>query len=152
MASELLPDRAISVRAPWWWAILHLRKDIENRPKPWAYRGRVWLHASAWWSLAGVEEDWAYVRTAYRAAGGQPGEAGLTWREMRDAGGAIVGSVELCGSVTYSESPWFVGPFGIGLANPVALETPVPCKGALGLFRPPADVIAALSARGEAHG
>jgi len=26
----MIPDRAISVRAPWWTAILHLGKDIEK--------------------------------------------------------------------------------------------------------------------------
>lgn len=143
--SRSAPEFAMSVRAPWWWAILYLRKDIENRPRPWRYRGRVWLHSSAWWSLAGVEEEWQAVRSCYRSAGGQPGDTGITWREMKDAGGAIVGSVELCGTVERSDSPWFFGPYGIRLAMPVALATPVPCKGALGLFRPGAEVMEALS-------
>lgn len=141
----MIPDRALSVRAPWWWAILHLDKDFENRSRHWHYRGRVWLHASAWWSLTGVQDDWRAARSSYRAAGGQPGVSGITWKDMRDAGGAIVGSVELCGSVEYSDSPWFFGPHGIKLAQPVALKTPVPCKGALGLFRLPPDVLEALA-------
>lgn len=140
----MIPDRAISVRAPWWWAILHLGKDIENRPRQFHYRGRVWLHSSAWWSLPAVLDLWDDVRDCYRNAGGQPGDAGITWKDMCDAGGAIVGSVELCGSVEQSDSPWFFGKYGIVLANPVALATPVPCKGALGLFRPPADVMEVL--------
>lgn len=138
-------DRAISVRAPWWYAILHLGKDFENRNRPFHYQGRVWLHASAWWSMTGVEEDWDSARACYRQAGGQPGNTGITWRDMKDAGGAIVGSVELRGSVEFDDSPWFFGPWGIRLANPVALATPVSCKGMLGLFRPPADVLEMLA-------
>lgn len=140
----MTPEVAISVRAPWWWAILNLGKDIENRPRPWRHRGRVWLHASAWWSLEGVEEEWRAVRACYTASGGQPGDTGITWRDMKNAGGAIVGSVELGGAVMESESPWFFGPYGIKLANPVALAQPVPCKGALGLFRLPDDVMGML--------
>jgi hypothetical protein len=64
---------------------------------------------------------------------------------MRDAGGAIVGSIELGGAVMESESPWFFGPYGIRLANPVPLAQPVPCKGALGLFRLPDDVLEVLA-------
>lgn len=140
-----LPDRAISVRAPWWWAILHMGKDIENRPRAWHYEGRVWLHASAWWSLGGVQDLWTHARDCYRQAGGQPGDTGITWGDMKAACGSIVGSVRLCGTVEQSDSPWFFGPYGIVLADPIALATPVPCKGALGLFQPPADVMEALS-------
>lgn len=140
----MIVERALSVRAPWWWAILHMGKDFENRGRRFHYRGRVWLHASAWWSLSGVEEDWGGAQHCYRAAGGQPGDSGITWRDMKEAGGAIVGSVELCGSVEYSDSPWFFGPYGIELANPIALKTPVPCKGALGLFAVPPAVLEAI--------
>ena len=35
MTNQLIPERAISVKAPWWWAMLNLppgkQKDIENR-------------------------------------------------------------------------------------------------------------------------
>ena len=140
----MIPDRALSVRAPWWWAIINLDKDVENRPRACHYRGRVWLHASKWWSWTGVGMDWETVRACYRAEGGQPGDTGISWRDMRDAGGAIVGSVELCGTVTESDSPWFFGPYGIRLANPIALARPVPCTGALGLFRASAEVMEAL--------
>lgn len=140
-----LPDRAISVRAPWWRAILYHGKDIENRPRAWRYEGRVWLHASAWWSLNSVQDDWQTVRACYREAGGQPGDTGITWGDIKEACGSIVGSVRLCGTVEQSESPWFFGPYGVVLADPIPLAQPVPCKGALGLFKIPDDVRGALS-------
>lgn len=150
MAEAVIPDRAISVRAPWWAAILHLGKDIENRPRHWHHQGRVWLHASSWWSTKAVQDEWWNVaRHCYMASEAfddQP-RTGPTWSEMKAAGGSIVGSVELCGSVEESDSPWFFGPVGIKLANPVALSTPVPCKGALGLFRLPSDVLEELAGR-----
>lgn len=144
----MIPDRAISVRAPWWTAILHLGKDIENRPRHWHYRGRVWLHASSWWSTKAVQEEWwDTVRPCYMAspAWNRPRPDVGSWLKMKDGCGAIVGSVELCGSVEQSNSPWFFGPVGIKLAQPVALKTPVPCKGALGLFRLPPDVMEVLA-------
>ena len=42
--------KALSVRAPWWWAILH-GKPVENRDWQTNYRGEVLLHASKWWNI-----------------------------------------------------------------------------------------------------
>jgi len=49
--------KALSVRAPWWWAILHLGKDIENRDWSTNYRGKIYLHAGKFWKDADIEED-----------------------------------------------------------------------------------------------
>ncbi len=54
-----LPTRAISLHAPWAWALMFAGKDVENRScrqpgKPGGYTfpsnvlGRVWVHASLW--------------------------------------------------------------------------------------------------------
>ena len=37
--------KALSVRAPWWWYIIHGYKDIENREWKTQFRGRVLIHA-----------------------------------------------------------------------------------------------------------
>lgn len=50
--------------------------------------------------------------------------------------GAIIGEVDITGCVEYSDSPWFLGPYGFTLANPVLYDEPIPCKGALGFFEP----------------
>lgn len=128
--------KAISVRAPWWWAILHAGKDIENRDWPTRYRGRVLLHASKWWNAGDITDDGETVGQIYRQAGGQPRDHGFTYRMMRDVGGHIVGSVEIVDCVDQSESPWFFGKYGFVLRDPVAFANPIPCKGALGLFDP----------------
>ena len=134
--SDIAGLKAISVRAPWWWAILHAGKDIENRDWPTKFRGKVLLHASKWWSMAGVADDGETVGAIYRAVGGQPKDHGDTYRMMRDVGGCIVGSVEIVDCVEHSDSPWFFGRYGFVLRNPEAFAEPIPCKGALGFFTP----------------
>ena len=48
--------------------------------------------------------------------------------------GAIVGEVTLTGCVTESDNPWFTGPYGWTLENPIAYPEPIPWKGKLGFF------------------
>jgi hypothetical protein len=50
--------------------------------------------------------------------------------------GAIIGEVDIIDCVTESKSPWFVGPYGFTLANPVLYDKPIPCRGMLGFFEP----------------
>jgi hypothetical protein len=38
--------RCLTGRQPWWWAILHAGKRIENRRTRWKYRGPILLHAA----------------------------------------------------------------------------------------------------------
>ena len=49
--------KALSVRAPWWWAILHCGKDIENRDWYTNFRGTIYLHAGKFWRPREIEED-----------------------------------------------------------------------------------------------
>lgn len=70
------------------------------------------------------------------------------WYENCDS--AIVGVAQYGGVVTQSEDPWFFGPFGWLLANPIKLASPVPCKGAQGLWALPPEVERAVcETRGE---
>ena len=48
--------------------------------------------------------------------------------------GGIVGSVEVTDCVDRSDSPWFFGPFGFVLRDPIRLVFE-PCRGALGFFK-----------------
>jgi len=41
----LQPDKAISIRQPWAWAIMHGLKTVENRSWVTRVRGRIWVHA-----------------------------------------------------------------------------------------------------------
>lgn len=123
-----LPTKALSVRQPWAWAIIHGGKNIENRG-PLAIRkgsmraGRIAIQASK-----GMTRD-EYV-SAYdfmRSIGILCPPAGALIR------GAIIGSVHVVEIVTKSSSPWFFGPRGLVLRDPEACE-PRPCSGALGYF------------------
>ena len=49
--------KALSVRAPWWWAILH-GKPVENRNWATRVRDRVALHASKFWKMDEIARDW----------------------------------------------------------------------------------------------
>lgn len=49
--------------------------------------------------------------------------------------------------LTEAERRWWFGGFALVLANPRPLARPVPCKGALGLWRVPSDVARAVEAQ-----
>lgn len=133
---------AISLYAPWAWAILNLGKDVENRsmgfPKA---TGWVWLHCSKSRSANQTQEDWAQVLLAtIRANRCLPTGNHDQFEQMIAMRGHIIGAVEITGRVTQSTSPWFVGPLGLTLGERFALVKPVPAKGALGVWRVPAGV------------
>ncbi|MFH1486692.1 MAG: ASCH domain-containing protein [Chloroflexota bacterium] len=115
--------KALSIRQPWAWLIANGYKDVENRTWPTKFRGRVYIHAG----LKGDWSAWGFIREQMREGytGAMTGAAVL---------GAIIGEVDIVGCVTESDSPWFEGPYGFVLANPVAYETPIPYKGHLGFF------------------
>ncbi|WP_209313530.1 hypothetical protein [Jannaschia formosa] len=123
-----LPSRALSVRQPWAWAILHAGKDIENRS---AFSiaaggmtpGRIALHAAS--GMTRAEYDWAVWRMG-RDGVAVPRPDALPRR-------AILGAVEVTGIVSASDSPWFGGRMGLVLRDPVPCE-PIPAPGARGYF------------------
>ena len=116
--------RALTVRQPWAWAIIHAGKDIENRS--WwnrHCRGTVAIHASA--NADSVDEL----------------PRGVT-RPRDDAlfRGAVIGIVDIVDVVERHRSRWFSGPLGWVLRNPRALPTPISCNGRLGLWLLPANI------------
>lgn len=134
--------KALSVRAPWWWAILH-GKPVENRDWYTGVRGRVALHASKFWRIDEISDDWEDVKDMGAKDNlhlplpvGNEAARNL-YTAMRDAGGCIVGTVEIVDCVRHHPSAFFVGEYGFVLRNPVTLPKPVPFKGALGFFEVP---------------
>jgi hypothetical protein len=111
--------KALSVRQPWAWAIMHAGKDIENRTWKTNMRGVIAIHAPA---KIIDEVDWP--RGARK-----PKSANLIVS-------AIIGVVEIVDVVEKHRSKWFEGPpyYGWVLANPRRLKKPIPCKGSLGLW------------------
>jgi len=128
--------KALSIRQPWAWAILHAGKDIENRDWRCKVRGRVLVHASKGMTRAELMDfqDFTCLMNP------QPQIFGRTTDEL--VFGALVGSVEIVDCVSQSASPWFMGTFGFVLRNPVAFKQPVPFKGSLGFFDVPDAVVA----------
>lgn len=121
--------KALSIRQPWAWLILHSGKDIENRSWPTRFRGRVLIHASKGMTRAEYEDG----QDPLWQSGGPTIELPPIEELAR---GGIVGSVEIVDCVEQSDSPWFFGRFGFVLRDPKPLPF-VPCPGRLGFFDVP---------------
>lgn len=53
--------KAISIRQPWAWAVIHASKDVENRSWRTAHRGDLLVHASS--KIDRDAWEWIYRRT-----------------------------------------------------------------------------------------
>ena len=128
---------ALSVRQPWAWAIVSGYKDVENRTWKTNYRGDLWIHAGL---KKATKEDIDFViRTSASWSGESVRE--LHDRYLREVKyGGIVGTAFLmnCRIVhQYPRSPWEFGPMVWELDHQQSEMCKfMPCKGALGLFRP----------------
>ncbi|OCB09261.1 hypothetical protein A5717_26155 [Mycolicibacterium porcinum] len=145
--------RAITVRQPWAWQIINQGKNIENRTRNIAgkYRGPVAIHA-------GLQPDqYALARLPRRAP------EWVTAPRIFDYG-VILGVVDLIDvhRACACCAPW--GEPGIAYVEPgeraphpishlvLANPRPIPihkqprCRGALGLWTPPADIVARVEA------
>lgn len=132
--------KAISVRQPWAWLIIHAGKDIENREWTTSFRGRVLIHAAKGMTRAEWEDA---IDTAQHA--------GVSLDALRDGcqfdqlqRGGIIGAVDIVDCVQDSESPWFFGTHGFVLRSPAAVPF-TPWKGQLGFFDVPLSAVEATS-------
>lgn len=124
-----IPTYAVSVRQPWAWAIIHAGKDIENRSAAAIKHGigepgRIAIHAAQGMLREDYENARSFIVDTVRVC---PEPADL----LR---GGIIGTVTVTGVVSESISPWFFGPRGIVLTEPVPCDF-IRCRGALGRFR-----------------
>lgn len=140
--------KALAIKQPWAEAITDGIKDIENRSWQTAFRGPVLIHAS---KAFDEDEETAYYDLVIRR-GIKPLDKGSAGRLLRlvdraaERCGGIVGVAEIVDCVSSSESAWFVGEFGFVLANARAIDL-IPCRGMLGFFDPPPDVVKAALAQ-----
>jgi hypothetical protein len=133
--------KGLSVRAPWWWFILHGGKDIENRDWPTRFRGTVYLHAGKWFRGEEVYRDFHFALGMMVEAGLSVSiPPGMVLSDLQKSCGCVVGRVEIVDCVSRSNSPWFFGEYGFVLRNPVAFERPITFKGALGFFEVPEGI------------
>jgi hypothetical protein len=125
------PRRAIAIRQPFAWAVIHAGKDVENRSTTAirAYRpavgNRVYIQASK-----------GMTRVEYERAAEFMAKIGVRCPASDDLEfGGVIGSVVVVDIVTRSDSRWFHGPFALVLADPRP-EPFMPVRGQVGLFTP----------------
>ena len=130
--------RALTLYQPWAWIVVHGPKRVENRrwaPWPGVIGQRIAIHA-------GLTYDGDGERFI-RSKGIEPPAP-----EQLDRG-AIIGTAIVTGFVRSGDlpglsplpadqMPWFFGPVG-WLLDDAQVCTPWPCRGALGLWRVPAE-------------
>lgn len=113
--------KALSIKQPYPHHIFHDGKDVENRD--WPTRGRGWFIIHA-----GKQPD---------------GQLPLALADVPRGG--IVGMARIVDCVTHWDSRWWYGKYGFVLRD--AFTVPfIPCRGMLGFFTLPADVLASLAA------
>lgn len=141
-----IPRMAISIQQPWAFLIVSGRKHIENRT--WKvsnpglrFRGPVAIHAGKSFDRYAKEdmEFGVHPVTGARFAETSnlqtlgPSHDYFARMLAGELNGGIVGVAEVVDVVTESDSEWFVGKYGLVIAN--AQPVPfIPCSGALGFF------------------
>ncbi len=101
-------------------------KPVENRTRPFSYRGPLLIHAGR--------------KRAATPLGEIERRFGVDVPELELRFGGIVGIVDLVDCVIGHPSPWFEGPFGLVLHNPRPLPF-VAMSGQLGLFCVPDELV-----------
>ncbi|MPZ36635.1 MAG: hypothetical protein GEU95_01005 [Rhizobiales bacterium] len=142
---------ALSIRQPWAWAIFNLGKDIENRD--WkdtnpnlGFRGDFLIHVSA----SKTKEDRHDYDELLKLCTYSPDVPKGMIDRIPPFGklerGGILGAARVVDIVTNHPSKWAC----LG-CNHLVIERVrmcptglIPCRGQLGFFKPPADVLAAL--------
>lgn len=123
------PVRALSIRQPWAWLIIHGGKNVENRTWPTKFRGRFFVHAAQ--KMTALEYECA--------AGFAFCNFGIAVPEMADLErGGIIGEADLVGCQYWhgQGSKWHERDlFGFYLADVKPLPF-ISCRGALSFFRP----------------
>lgn len=111
--------KALSIRQPWAWLIVHGGKDIENRTWRTKFRGPIMIHAGKKVDLRAYAD--------LKAQGVK-----LPALEKLQTGG-IIGKALIVDCIDHSDSPWFRGPHGLVLSDPRPVKF-VPCLGKLYFF------------------
>ena len=137
--------KALTLYASWAHAIAHYSKRVENRtwhpPRP-LIGQRFAIHAGAKLDEDGLDAI-DMIEDASVVAKDVP-------RSAIVATARLVRSVEFDGLLIPKDadpavlSDWWAGPVGWVLDDVQALPTPVPCKGALGLWDVPAEIAAKI--------
>ncbi|HTU63839.1 MAG TPA: hypothetical protein VMF89_35485 [Polyangiales bacterium] len=141
--------KALTLHAPWAWAIAHAHKRVENRtwkPPQWIVGQRIAIHAGR--SLGDAESQ-EICRDKIEEVGITPPQA---WpRSLIVCTAVVAGFVDDDGLnggahvLSAKDAAWYCGPVG-WLLHDVQLVEPVVCKGALGLWDLSPSIAASISA------
>lgn len=154
--------RALTVRQPWACAIVHLGKTVENRTATLGtYTGLVAIHAGKQFDVADYADDAIGEALKTIVLTGSHADVERIGGAFEPGIGAVIGVVDLVGrhgsrdkaiadpadQTTYTCcEPWGQpDQFHIELRNPRPLTSPIPARGALGLWRPDEQLIAAIT-------
>lgn len=153
--------RGLTLWRPWAAAIVHGPKRVENRPWPPSTRlldAELWIAVHAGRKFSGdgarfISTWWPDCKTKFLAPDGSvDGSARYErlWPDEWKAEG-IVGIARVKGAHRYSivyqddrRDPWRFGPWCWLLDSVIALDVPIACRGAQGLWSLPADIEAKL--------
>jgi hypothetical protein len=132
--------KALSFSRPWDYLILHPPfKNVENRKWATNYRGRIYVHRAKSWDEEGFR--WILEHRFELGISGTTIDILRDHRAQQDIKGKIMGEVDITGVMQRGDtrypqyfSPWFFGPFGFILANPIVYDKPIPYRGMPGLF------------------
>lgn len=124
--------KALSIKQPWAWLIIHGGKDIENRTWHTKHRGRFLVHASK----GMTKREYRHARDYARQGGVEIPPIS----ELDQQCGGIIGSVELVDSVNSHDSPWYMGQKGFVLRDPKPIPF-IPYRGRLQFFEVPNDLL-----------
>jgi hypothetical protein len=133
-AAVLGAPRALSIKQPWAWAIIHAGKNIENRTWRTNYRGPLLIHA-------GQQDDLLGWQTLDEHSHPLP---------IDPPAGGIIGVVDLIDCVQHHPSAWAMPDHWHWVfANPRPLPFQA-TKGKLGLFAPvePSSAVGTVAVSG----
>jgi len=113
-------------------------KDVENRDWPTNFRGRIYVHAPL------KADDFIETMRQLGNRGIAPYACMILASLHYSPRGCIIGEVDITGcKYRYGDmnsnlfSRWHeIGKYGFLLANPVAYQTPIRCRGKQGFFNP----------------
>ena len=125
------PTKALSTKQPYAYMLAVGHQPVDNRSWSTNFRGRFYIHASlSSVPLAEYQRIRRRLDKIIRADGGNPFVGGFAESfYMRQFLGVIVGEATLVDVVTESDSPWFTGPFGFVLEDPVLYWQQLSWKG-----------------------
>lgn len=138
--------RALSVRQPWAWCIVHGPKRVENRSHAFKHRGRFLVHASKQLD-DNIETVLQTITQVFPRL--------ILPRIHEFQLGGVIGLSSVVDCVTDSKDPWAIEGaqhLVLGESKPLPF---IPCRGALGFWEAPtsvtADVYRALQFMARPH-